>query len=137
MSQDTFQVEGFEFRLSHLPVLDSLDLLPKVLATFPSLAQAAKAKADGNDLAGLVALRGLFAQARPLVEAFLGVCQMRTTTDGGASPHFQPMRDVYSHLLSRQQMLLLTWAHKCVQLEYGDFLSKARPSQKPTAPASS
>lgn len=130
-------MEGFEFSIGPLPVLESLDLLPKVLEVMPSLAALKQAHDTSNTVSGLLALSKVFSRCRPFVEAFMGVTQVRTLTPdgkpGGATPHFQKIGDVFETLFAKQHMTILQWVMRCIEFEYGDFLAKARRNPEPPA----
>lgn len=125
-----FEIDGYGFKLKPLPVLESIDCLPKVLEVFPALKMAATGE---TEIVKLMGARRTFAQLRALIEAFVGSCQARHAPE---APHYSDMRPLLGTIFARKHTLLLQWALRVIEQEYGDFLSEAFPSPEPSESAS-
>jgi hypothetical protein len=124
MAVSEFEIQGFRFQLKHLPILESLDLLPVALESLPYLA-IAKAAQEREDASGAAeSLRAYGAAIRklgPLPEAFAKHC----TVFCSDAPLGVSMVDALKTLFPRKHLLLLEWTFRSMTEEFGDFLPKA------------
>jgi hypothetical protein len=124
-----FDIKEFSFKLSPLPVLESIDLSPTVLGILPTLGAIKKANEEKDALLAMASMRRIFQELVPIINAFQKVCEVKKEGD---RPHYLPMTKGFDNLFSQEHLVLVQWAIKCIEYEFESFLVEA--FQKPEEP---